>query len=151
MRTKLLAAASIAACLGLAGCDDAAPPAPAPNTQAAAAPPCNCQTAAEAPVHHPAISRKARWHERHSASYSASYSTSEYDENESESADDRSRSRSYDRVESEGSGGEVWVDGYGRSHYVVASAATISQPPDDRARRRPWHGYDAKCDEKDKP
>ena len=43
----------------------------------------------------------------------------------------------------------VWVDGYGRSHYVAAASAApvVSVPPDDRERRAPWRGYDEKCDD----
>ncbi len=50
----------------------------------------------------------------------------------------------------------VWVDGYGRSHYVAATgqevandgAAVQSVAAVERRRQDPWHGYDSDCDQK---
>ena len=138
MRATMIAATL--ACLGLAGCDNSAN-APAPNAQAVAQPPCNCQQQNEAAaqaaprrtIHRYARHRAYASHEEFEAQYSyQSQSRSTY---QSESGDQE--------VSSGNSEGNVWVDGYGRSHYV----ATASAAPDDRARLAPWHGYDEDCDE----
>jgi len=146
MRTKILAAMSLLACAGLAGCDNSSTTPPA-NVQAAV-PPCNCQTATP-PAQTAAISPRVRHHRiRHSPSYAYS--------DESQSADSSSQSRSYSYSEAESSGDaarrdNVWVDGYGRKHYVAVASSENAPPADDHVRLAAWHGYDAKCDEKDKP
>ena len=139
MRATIIA--TILACLGLAGCDNPSN-APAPTVQAVA-PPCNCQQQNEAAAQ-PAAVRTAH---RHHRDWSA-YEHREYSESESYSYS--SQSRSYDQNESDDQGGHqsaaegnVWVDGYGRSHYAMTAAATH----DDRARLAPWHGYDQDCDD----
>ena len=155
MGTKILAAMSLAACAGLYGCDNSSPP-PAATVQAAV-PPCNCQTPAP-PVQTATVSTYSRHHRiRHSSSYAYGH----YDESQSEYSSDQSaysssQSRSYSYSEAESSGDAArrkssWVDGYGRKHYTADSSVTISQPPDDHVRLAAWRGYDAKCDENDKP
>jgi uncharacterized lipoprotein NlpE involved in copper resistance len=136
MRATIIAATL--ACLGLAGCDNSAN-APAPSAQAVA-PPCNCQPQNEAAAQ-TAPPRVMHRRYRHWSSYA------HRDYNQSESyyqsgTDDQSA----DQDASNGNAEEnVWVDGYGRSHYAV----TASAAPDDRARLAPWHGYDQDCDEQD--
>jgi hypothetical protein len=143
MRATIIAATL--ACLGLAGCDNSAN-APVPTAQAVA-PPCNCQPQNEAA----AQSALARATHRHHRQWS-SYAHRDYDESESYSYSSQSRSyyqsgtddQGADQNAGSGNADEnVWVDGYGRSHYI----ATASAAPDDRARFAPWHGYDQDCDE----
>jgi hypothetical protein len=143
MRATIIAATL--ACLGLAGCDNSAN-APPPTVQAVA-PPCNCQPQSEAAAQ-PAPHRATYRHHRHWSSHARR------DYNERESYSYRSQSRSTYRSESGDQGaqqssgnaeGNVWVDGYGRSHY--AGTETASAASDDRARLAPWHGYDVDCDE----
>ncbi len=135
MRAMIIAATL--ACIGLAGCDNSAN-APAPTVQAVA-PPCNCEAAS------PKLTRLTPPHVSHRHARTASYRDYE------ESYSYQSQSRSYDQNESEdrnpdrdaSNGNNVWVDGYGRSHYAM----TASAAPDDRARLAPWHGYDQDCDD----
>jgi len=147
MRAKIIAATGFVACLGLYGCDD---PATAPQAAVQAAPPpCNCQApVAAAPA---ATVQASVHHRRHWSAYA--YSSHEDSESYSQgSQSDESQSRSYDESDSQSSQASsaqnVWVDGYGRSHYILASAVTVSQSPETGARRDPWHGYDENCDEK---
>jgi hypothetical protein len=137
MRATIFAATGFLACLGLAGCDNSAN---APTAQTVQ--PCNCQTAS-APAAQPMPPRATHRHVRHATSYSHR----EYDESEAYSSYS-SQSRSYGQETSESETGaeqNVWVDGYGRSHYAVTASAAPA--PDERARLAPWHGYDEKCDE----
>jgi hypothetical protein len=144
MRATIFAMAGLAACLGLAGCDNP-PTAPAPNVQAVA-PPCNCQpqnaVAAKA-----APPRTAHRHHAWTASsreqdenYSyQSQSRSTYQGGSEEQSDNQTAQQENGSAEQ-----NVWTDGYGRRHYV----ATASAAPDDRARLAPWHGYDQDCDDR---
>jgi hypothetical protein len=146
MRTIFAAAIGLLAGLGLAGCDNPGN-APAPTAQAVA-PPCNCQTQ-NAAVAQPAPLRATHRHVR-----TASYREAE------ENYSYNGHSRSYDQGASDDQGvsedqtarqsgeaeGNVWADGYGRSHYTETASATPS--PDNRARLHPWHGYNEDCDEK---
>jgi hypothetical protein len=150
MRATLFATIGLVACTGLAGCDN---PGPAPVTNAqAVAQPCNCQPQNEATAQS-ATPRTTHRHHRHWTSYARR------DYNESESYSYRSQSRNYYQSESDeqeryanqsASGGNaernVWVDGYGRSHYAMTASAAPA--PDERARLAPWHGYDENCDDK---
>ena len=144
MRATIIAATLV--CLGLAGCDNSAN-APAPTAQAVA-PPCNCQPQNEATAQ-AAAPRATHRHHRHWSSYARR----DTDESESYSTGSQSRSTYQSEFDDQGaSRGDaeenVWVDGYGRSHYAMtASAAPAS---DDRARLAPWHGYDQDCDDKDR-
>jgi len=144
MRATIIAATLV--CLALAGCDNSAN-APAPTAQAVA-PPCNCQPQNEATAQ-AAAPRATHRHHRHWSSYARR----DTDESESYSTGSQSRSTYQSEFDDQGaSRGDaeenVWVDGYGRSHYAMtASAAPAS---DDRARLAPWHGYDQDCDDKDR-
>ena len=47
----------------------------------------------------------------------------------------------------------VWVDGYGRRHFMLArdergdsDRTAALAPVDEKKRHDPWHGYDATCD-----
>jgi hypothetical protein len=148
MHHRLLAAAGLAAALCLCGCDN-------PQPAATAAQPCNCQPAPSpvAQSQQPDEHLARRFHASHS------YSAGEVQEQQSYSY--QSGSRSYEESEerateqSASSQASSWVDGYGRSHYVVAAndqaqsgAPTVSVPPDTKERRDPWRAYDSKCDEK---
>jgi hypothetical protein len=145
MRATIIA--MFLACLGLAGCDSPGN-APATNTQAVA-PPCNCQPQNEATAQAAPI-RATHRHHRHWSSYARR------DYSESESYSTSSQSRSYYQSASDDQGEyddrgarqsaaeeDVWVDGYGRSHYAMTASAAHN----DRARLAPWHGYDVDCDE----
>jgi len=148
MRTKIFAAMSLVACAGLSGCDNPSTT-PAANVQAAV-PPCNCETSA--PPAQTAVTSSQMKH--HRVRHSASFAYSEYDESQSTSSS--SQSRSYSTSEAESSGDAArrensWVDGYGRRHYVAVASSEDAPPADDHVRLAAWHGYDAKCDEKDKP
>ena len=144
MRATIIAATLV--CLGLAGCDNSAN-APAPTAQAVA-PPCNCQPQNEATAQ-AAAPRATHRHHRHWSSYARR----DTDKSESYSTGSQSRSTYQSEFDDQGaSRGDaeenVWVDGYGRSHYAeTASAAPAA--PGDRARLAPWHGYDQDCDEHD--
>ena len=143
MRATIFAATGFLACLGLAGCDNSANAPPA-NVQVAAQP-CNCQPQ-NAAVAQPIPPRVFHRHVRHATSYSHR----EYDESEAYSSYS-SQSRSYDQGASESEAGaeqNVWVDGYGRSHYAVTASAAPA--PDEHVRLAPWHGYDENCDEKNR-
>lgn len=141
MRAKFIAAIGLLACFGLAGCDNSGN-APAPTAQVTAQP-CNCQTQNAAAVQ-PAPIRATHRHSRIASTreyeehYSAGSSSRSYDQ---DAAEDQPARQSGNAEEN------VWVDGYGRSHY----AASAAPAPDEHARLAPWHGYDEKCDEKDKP
>jgi len=155
MRTKILAAMSLLACAGLAGCDNSSTTPPA-NVQAAV-PPCNCETQTP-PAQTAATSSQAR---HHRVRHLSSYSYSEYDEHQSayssnQSADSSSQSQSYSYSEAESSEDaarreNAWVDGYGRKHYAAAASSENGPPVDDHVRLAAWHGYDAECDKNDKP
>ena len=77
---------------------------------------------------------------------------------ESESYSPYSQSSSPSETQSESASRAVWVDGYGRSHYVAATSqeedtarAGAAVPPVavlERRRLDPWHGYDSDCDQK---
>jgi hypothetical protein len=83
-------------------------------------------------------------------------SRQEYSESETYSS--HSQSWSPAETQSESASRAIWVDGYGRSHYVAAAsqeqgaadggAAMQSVAAVDRSRQDPWHGYDSDCDEK---
>ena len=155
MRATIIAATTILLGLSLAGCDNP-PSAPAVNPQAAN-PPCNCTPNQAPDVQAAATSQQVTHrHHRHWSSYASRHS---YQESESYSSGEESQStdrREYDQgyrgdnSQEASSEQNVWVDGYGRSHYVQVSDATVSVPPDTRERRAPWAHYDEKCDDKDK-
>ncbi|HEY0282667.1 MAG TPA: hypothetical protein VGC27_08595 [Rhizomicrobium sp.] len=143
MRATIIAAMSFAASLGLAGCDNSAN-VPAPTVQAVA-PPCNCEPQNEAVTK--TVAPRAKHRHARTASYreyeedrsARSESRSTYQGGSGEQSDYQTAYQEYGHSEE-----AVWVDGYGRSHFVAAASAA----PDDRARLAPWHGYDEDCDDK---
>lgn len=158
MRAMLMAFASVLLCIGLFGCDrkpeaPAAAPvlaqAPAPAMPPQAVPP---QTSA------PAAHRRHRRHEWSDSASAESYASDSSYASQSSSSESSDTVREYGGDEqSADSGGEteaeVWVDGYGRSHYVSAGASADENPArltaEDRHNRSSvWRGYNSKCAER---
>ena len=140
MRASLIATMSLLGCMGLAGCDNPTNPPPAAVVQAAP-PPCNCQPQSVAAVQPQA----PRIVHRHRISY---VSRDGYETQYSSVSQSRGESESEEQTAQQNDS-NVWVDGFGRSHY--AATASAAPATDEHARLAPWHGYDEKCDEKDKP
>ncbi len=153
MRAKIIAATTILLGLSLSGCDNP-PSAPVVNPQAAN-PPCNCTPNPAPDVQAAATSHYATHrHHRHWSSYASRHSYQEsqaYSSGEElQSTGRREYAQGNQADNSQQTEQNVWVDGYGRSHYVQVSDATVSTPPDTKERRAPWAHYDEKCDDKDK-
>lgn len=148
--------------LALSACNETSQPA---ATQVVP-PPCQC-TVAQAPqtavpaaapvaaVAHLRRFRTHRWAASHSYRYSSWHETETW--SESASSETEYASGSYaaqsGRYEGEADSARyaVWVDGYGRRHFVQGGAAEVHDAGwrrhdgDDASRLDPWHGYDAHC------
>ncbi len=169
MRAMFTIAASLTICTGLFGCDQnqkASAPAP---VAAAAAQSCNCRQqtqAAPAPAVELPRAHRHRHHHRHgngwteeaswqgSTSLVSSHSESREFEyvSEAHESDDEQGPAAYPPPPPSGTSSDVWIDGYGRSHYASADVTTDTDdgPPvrateDARRRSDPWRGYNSKC------
>ncbi len=153
------ATVSVLICAGLFGCDrgqNAVAPLPAQ----VAAVPCNCQQPlaqppSMAPVDTSYAQPSRRHGHRHHYEAQDEYSESSASSGSSESyssSEESSEQHEYSDENTEGeSESAVWVDGYGRSHYMEGG----SPDEDDRSgehdgretgkRLDPWHGYNSKC------
>lgn len=135
-------------------------------TPAAAQPPAPGETAPPSePIRH---HRHAHYGMRYAGGGRGHYWRREYSELSVITYDYRSASRSYAMDEDTSGGGTsasayaaaggsvagAWVDGFGRSHgggeAVVTGGGgeTTVRAGDDRARLKPWHGYDVDCPDK---
>jgi hypothetical protein len=150
----------------LFGCDQS-PKATAPAPVAAApAAACNCQHLAQtapAPIVEAPRSHRHNHHRWHRMTYEASgqesaSSVSSYpDSHEAEYAGeshggDAGGPAAYPPPPPPVASSEVWVDGYGRSHYAGGGTAVeadsnpaVLSAEDAHRRSDPWRGYDARC------
>jgi hypothetical protein len=166
MRAMFTIAASLTICSCLFGCDQNQK-APAP-VAAAAAPSCNCQQqtqpAPAPPVEQPRPGRHHHYRRHDDMADEASWqgsttSVSSYSESrESEYAGEGHKSvdaqgpAAYPPPPPSSTGPDVWVDGYGRSHYASGAVTTdtdgsaaVLSAGDTRRRSDPWRGYNSKC------
>jgi hypothetical protein len=158
------ALASVLICAGLFGCDEGqkvAVPLPAQTASV----PCNCQPQVNPPMRQATAAQPFHrsWRRHRHGRFHAYGAQSEYNENSASSYSSAEESESYETEHFEhrnyGGGEEahhaVWVDGYGRSHYLAAGVAIEDAQDFKRGghktgnRLDPWHGYDAECNHRD--
>jgi hypothetical protein len=159
-----LAMAGLTVTFTLFGCDRNSQQAQAPAAAPVAAvtpPACNCsqgaQTASVAPVahhhrhhRHHSLSENSYSSESYSSENSSSSSVGEYSPSEQDDVDSGEVETHVRTAHSQQDSG-VWVDGYGRPHYVDYGPPDDEDPgyitrKDERRRMRPWRGYDSQCD-----
>jgi hypothetical protein len=152
MRAMFTSMAAALLCAGLASCNESHPvnTVTAAPTRIAVAPPAPPPAAAPAAAvaHHPR--HRHAWHAQESHS-DESYSQSGESESSSQGEDETAASSA--PPPASGPEPAVWVDGYGRSHYVAAgpedaNPAALTRE-DLHKRMAPWRAYDSKCAERD--
>ncbi|MBV9990686.1 MAG: hypothetical protein JOZ72_05270 [Alphaproteobacteria bacterium] len=158
MRAMFMVVASIFLAVGLFGCNRqqqvavqtpvtvtpppaAVPPPPPP-------PPAPVVEAAHRVRYHRHHYAVTRSYDSYSESESASYTQSGDSENDYDGGGDEAR-ESYEHSAAAQAHGEVWVDGYGREHYAVATPDDnpgALSAEDEHLRRKPWRGWNSDCD-----